>query len=135
MRLPCRTSASPACHELLKVRAVGAEEGCGTDPPHLMSSRPVLPRTTRPRRVERTRAARMRRASSRRGRLQHAVMSAVGIVAAAATAGVAMIMLLAAAVVADGGTPTQRTGRPVVVAVGDTARQPVDAVEIGRAHV
>ncbi|MFZ9627957.1 MAG: hypothetical protein ACO3C1_01245, partial [Ilumatobacteraceae bacterium] len=95
-----------------------------SNPPHVMSSLPRLPRTVRPRRVERTHAARARRATVRRSRLQHAVVSALGIVAVAVAAGVSVIMLLTAAVIADGGTPTRDGQRPAVVAIDDITPMP-----------
>ena len=89
-----------------------------------MSSLPRLPRTVRPRRVQRTHASRARRATTRRHRVQHAVVSALGIVAAAMAAGVAMIMLLTAAVIADGGSPARGAERPAVVVLDDLAQTP-----------
>lgn len=77
-----------------------------------MSTLPLPAATAhRHQRIRRTPAARTRRAALRRARLQQAAMSALGIVATAVAAGVAAIMLLTAAAIADGGQPQPaRTG-------------------------
>ncbi|MFM7045592.1 MAG: hypothetical protein ACKOYG_08615 [Ilumatobacteraceae bacterium] len=88
-----------------------------------MSTLPLLPATVAPRRIRRSTAARARRAALRRSHLRQAAASAVGIVATALAAGVAAIMLLTAAAIAEGGQPQPaRTGAvveaPAVEAIG-----------------